>query len=116
MIFISGAQKNIPAAYELKRYAGLSNKVQISDNQGERAAFIRPPMWFFAFANQVARTPLDRVGFFLEQVDKRWIFGVDNLDTQWSVDFLSYTRAELPYWASLEYQQHLKDGTEPGLG
>lgn len=116
MIFVSGAQKHIPAAYELKTYAGLSNRVDINDDQGARIAYIRPPMWFFQFANQIARADLDRLGFFLEKVDKRWVFGVDDLDSDWTMDFLSYSRSELPYWATRDYQRDLREGTEPRVG
>ena len=112
---VGGVNRTIVTAYEPKTYAGLSNRVDIFDDDGGRIAYIRPPMWAYSFARQVAKATPDRIGFYLEQVGQQWVFGVDVLDNDWSSDLITYRRHELPYWATMDYQQDLRNGTEARL-
>lgn len=112
-LLVGGITNKVVTAYEEKSYAGLSNRVTISDDDGDRVAYIRPPSWIFNFATSVARTHPKNLAFYLEQGDSnKWFFGVDDLTRDWNVDLIQWRRSELPYWASQEYQDNLRDGTE----
>jgi hypothetical protein len=109
--YLDSIPKQVPPAYAPKSYGGLSNEVSIEPQAGRRVhAYIRPPTWVFLFINQLLYpVKMEDICFYFSENQKRhWTFGIERQGDRQRFPVMDYTPAELPYWATEDYQAELR--------